>query len=80
MLNSSYKKKSFGELIELAKEMLDFSYSPYSEYKVGAALLAKSGKIYQGCNIENASYSPTVCAERVAFLRLYLKAKRSFRR
>lgn len=43
------------------------SYSPYSECKVGAALLTTEGKIYTGCNIENASFSPTICAERVAF-------------
>ena len=71
-------KNVAAKLVKLAKEMLDFSYSPYSEYKVGAALLTKSGKIYLGCNIENASYSPTVCAERVAFSTAIHAGKKSF--
>ena len=50
-----------------AVSALNKSYSPYSGFRVGAALLCKSGKIYLGCNIENASYSNTVCAERTAF-------------
>ena len=52
------------KLIDTAIEQLKFSYTPYSNFKVGAALLTKSGKIYTGCNIENASYTPTNCAER----------------
>lgn len=56
-------------LIEKAFEMLKFSYVPYSRWHVGAALLAKNGNIYGGCNIENASYSPTNCAERTAFFK-----------
>ena len=55
------------KLIEKALDMLNYSYVPYSHFHVGAALLSKSGKIYGGCNIENASYSPTNCAERTAF-------------
>ena len=54
-------------LVDAAVKALDRSYSPYSGFKVGAALLAKSGKIYTGANIESASFTPTVCAERVAF-------------
>ena len=54
------------ELLALANEARGDSYSPYSEISVGAALLTKSGKIYKGCNIENASYTPTICAERTA--------------
>ena len=50
------------KLIDTAIEQLKFSYTPYSNFKVGAALLTKSGKIYTGCNIENASYTPTNCA------------------
>ena len=54
------------ELVALAKEAMTHAYVPYSGYKVGAALLTKDGRVYQGCNIENASYTPTVCAERTA--------------
>ena len=55
------------ELCNIAINATDKSYSPYSNCKVGAALLAADGKIFTGCNIENASFSPTICAERVAF-------------
>lgn len=55
------------ELINLACDARKFSYSPYSDYKVGAALLTKSGKVFTGCNIENSAFSPTICAERTAF-------------
>ena len=54
-------------LIEYAIEASKNSYSPYSNFKVGAALLTKNNKIFLGCNIENGSYSPSICAERVAF-------------
>lgn len=54
------------ELMQMALSAMKMSYSPYSGYRVGAALLAKDGKVYTGCNIENAAYSPTVCAERCA--------------
>ena len=57
------------KLIDTAIEQLKFSYTPYSNFKVGAALLAKSGEIFTGCNIENASYTPTNCAERTAFFK-----------
>lgn len=57
------------KLIDTAIEQLKFSYTPYSNFKVGAALLAKNGEIYTGCNIENASYTPTNCAERTAFFK-----------
>jgi len=53
-------------LIKIAMEAREKSYSPYSKFKVGAAVYTKSGKIFTGCNIESASYSPTICAERVA--------------
>ncbi|RKD29478.1 cytidine deaminase [Thermohalobacter berrensis] len=53
-------------LIKKALEAKEKAYSPYSGFKVGAALLTKSGKIFTGCNIENASYTPTICAERTA--------------
>ncbi len=53
-------------LVDRAKEMLTFAYAPYSKFRVGAALLGKSGKIYTGCNIENSSYGACLCAERTA--------------
>jgi len=57
------------KLIIQAISAREFSYSPYSSFKVGAALLAKNGNIYTGCNIENAAYSPANCAERTAFFK-----------
>ncbi len=54
------------ELIQKAFDMLSFSYSPYSNFKVGAALLSKDGRIFGGCNIENSAYGPSNCAERTA--------------
>ena len=66
------------KLIDTAIEQLKFSYTPYSNFKVGAALLTKSGKIYTGCNIENASYTPTNCAERTAFFKAVSEGVRDF--
>lgn len=66
------------KLIDTAIEQLKFSYTPYSNFKVGAALLTKSGKIYTGCNIENASYTPTNCAERTAFFKAVSEGIRDF--
>ena len=66
------------KLIDTAIEQLKFSYTPYSNFKVGAALLTKSGKIYTGCNIENASYTPTNCAERTAFFKAVSQGVRDF--
>ena len=66
------------ELIRLALEAREMSYSPYSKYMVGAALLTKDGKVYKGCNIENASYSPTNCAERTAFFKAVSEGERQF--
>lgn len=57
------------ELIQQAIEAMDYAYTPYSGFKVGAALLGKNGQIYQGCNIENAAYTPCNCAERTAFFK-----------
>jgi cytidine deaminase len=66
------------KLCELAVEAMGHAYVPYSGYKVGAALLCKDGTVYQGCNIENASYSPTNCAERTAFFKAVYDGKREF--
>ena len=67
------------KLIELAKEAMTHAYIPYSGYKVGAALLCADGTVYQGCNIENASFSPTVCAERTAFFKAVYDGHRDFK-
>ncbi len=66
------------ELIKLAIEAREKSYSPYSNYKVGAALLTKEGKVFTGCNIESASFTPTVCAERVALSKAVSEGYKKF--
>ena len=66
------------KLIELAKEAMTHAYVPYSGYKVGAALLCADGTVYQGCNIENAAYGPTNCAERTAFFKAVYDGHRKF--
>ncbi len=66
------------ELISLAKKAAENAYVPYSGYTVGAALLAESGKVYLGCNIENAAYGPTNCAERTAFFKAVSEGERKF--
>ena len=66
------------ELVNLAIEAREHSYCPYSGFAVGAALLTKSGKVYQGCNIENSSFGPTNCAERTAFFTAVYEGERDF--
>ncbi len=66
------------KLLDKAEEARSHSYSPYSGYSVGAALLTKDGKIYLGCNVENASYTPTICAERNAFFKAVFDGIRDF--
>ena len=66
------------KLCELAIDAMQHAYVPYSGYKVGAALLCKDGTVYQGCNIENAAYSPTNCAERTAFFKAVYDGQREF--
>lgn len=66
------------ELIDKARSARTGAYTPYSHFAVGAAVLAKSGTIYQGCNIENASYSLTICAERVAIVTAILAGETEF--
>lgn len=71
-------KELIEEMIDLAIAALQYSYVPYSGFKVGAALLGKNGKLYQGCNIENAAYTPTNCAERTAFFKAVSEGERAF--
>ena len=66
------------QLLEKAKEAMQHAYAPYSGYCVGAALLCADGTVYGGCNIENASYSPTNCAERTAFFKAVYDGRRDF--
>jgi cytidine deaminase len=66
------------ELYSLAVQAMEKSYSPYSSCKVGAALLTEDGKVYTGTNIENAAFSPTVCAERVAFFKAISEGEKKF--
>mgnify|MGYP000131655683 CR=1 FL=1 len=77
---SKFRSEEAVELLKGAMEAREHAYTPYSHFHVGAALLTKAGKVYQGCNIENAAYSPSVCAERTAFSRLSMKENGSFRR
>lgn len=66
------------ELLLLAIKARESSYSPYSGFAVGAALLTRDGKVYTGANIENAAYTPTICAERVAFFKAVNSGEREF--
>lgn len=72
-------QKTVQEMIDLAIGQLKFSYTPYSGFKVGASLLTEGGKLYTGCNIENAAYTPTNCAERTAFFKAVSEGEHSFR-
>ncbi|MCC6094311.1 MAG: cytidine deaminase [Eubacterium sp.] len=65
-------------LIDTAVNQLQFSYAPYSHFNVGAALLTADGRIFTGCNIENAAYSPSCCAERTAFFKAVSEGVRDF--
>ena len=70
---------SDNDLIEKAIEMRSQALAPYSNYKVGAAILTESGKIFGGCNIENSSYSLTICAERVALFKAVSEGETKFK-
>ena len=69
---------TYEKLCDLAVEAMHHAYAPYSGYKVGAALLCKDGTVYQGCNIENAAFGPTNCAERTAFFKAIYDGHREF--
>ena len=71
-------KKRIDEMIDLAIRQMEFSYVPYSHFRVGAALLAKNGTVYTGCNIENAAFTPTNCAERTAFFKAVSEGVKEF--
>ena len=66
------------KLIDLAFAAMDKAYAPYSGYKVGSALLSRSGRVFSGCNVENAAYGPTNCAERTAFFKAVSEGEREF--
>ena len=66
------------ELVAEAKKMMKMAYAPYSGFQVGAALLAADKKIYTGCNVENAAFSPSICAERTAFAKAVSEGEREF--
>lgn len=68
----------YEELIEIALEARRLAYTPYSNFKVGAALLGKNGVVYKGCNVENASYPATNCAERTAFFNAVADGQKEF--
>ncbi len=66
------------QLCAKAQQARENAYAPYSQFTVGAALLAENGKVYTGCNIENAAFSPTICAERVALFKAVSEGERTF--
>lgn len=78
-MGNDLTKKIITELITKAREAREFAYTPYSNFKVGAALLTAENKIYTGCNIENAAYSPGNCAERTAVFKAVSEGKTNFK-
>ena len=72
------EKAEIQSLIRQAFAARKFAYTPYSHFQVGAALLARNGKVYTGCNIENAGYTPTNCAERTALFKAVSEGERAF--
>ena len=74
----SSTSKKWANLLQQAIEARDYAYAPYSHYKVGAALLTRQGKVYTGCNIENAAYGPSNCAERTAIFKAVSEGELDF--
>ncbi len=66
------------ELLEIAKRTMQYAYVPYSHFRVGAALLAEDGRVFSGCNVENATYGATICAERTAIVKAISEGARHF--
>ena len=77
-MDDAYRKPDYSELIRAAAAARENSYSPYSHFRVGAALLCENGKVYTGCNIENRAYGPTNCAERTAIFKAVSEGERDF--
>jgi cytidine deaminase len=71
-------RKQYRELADIARRAREFAYAPYSNFRVGAALLARNGRIFTGCNVENSSYGLTICAERTAIFKAYSEGIKQF--
>ena len=78
MIKTTIEDSGFEALCQKASEALENAYCPYSKYRVGAAILAESGNIYSGCNIENASYGVSNCGERTALFKAVSEGERKF--
>lgn len=76
MIKTTIEDCSYPRLVQKAREAAEKAYCPYSGYSVGAAVLAESGNIYTGCNVENGSYGATICAERTAILKAVSEGER----
>ena len=79
MTGKMNESKEMESLIEASKAAMEHAYAPYSGFKVGAAVLGSSGKIYSGCNVENASYGLSICAERAAIFKAVCAGERAIR-
>jgi cytidine deaminase len=78
VVKNCFMNEDLEKLVEAARNVRERAYAPFSKFKVGAAVLTKSGKVYIGCNIESASYGLTVCAERVAIWKAVSEGEREF--
>ena len=77
-MSKKLEKKTIKQLVQTALDMRKMAYTPFSHHAVGSALLAKDGRIFTGCNLENSAYSPTICAERTAFAKAVSEGCREF--